>query len=411
MRRHEVDERRRRPVLITDGETRAALATTRSLGRAGFPVHVSAHGGRSLAGASRHCRSEHETRDPEIDPIGWAEDVIELSNRLGASLFPMSEVALGSLFAASADVRADLVGPTRADYEAAIDKHTLLERAKAIGVDVPQSALIPALSALGDLPPGFAYPVVLKPRRSRVLFAGRWVAPPIDIVRTREDLQGAAQRWRPEFGDYLLQAFVPGSGEGLFALCRDGELVARFAHRRLREKPPLGGVSVLRESIAIADDLATASERLLRTLRFSGLAMVEFRRSRDGRLCLMEINPRPWGSLQLAIDAGVDFPRLWVELREGDSGARPDAMARIGVRTRWLLGDLDHWLACARSRSLRRELGTNLARLTLDFVRSFFDGTRLEVLRPEDPGPFAVELRQWIASLFRSLSGARGGRS
>ncbi len=41
--------------------------------------------------------------------------------------------------------------------------------------------------------------------------------------------------------------------------------------------------------------------------------MVEFKAdARTGTPYLMEINGRFWGSLQLAIDAGVDFPAILV---------------------------------------------------------------------------------------------------
>lgn len=48
--------------------------------------------------------------------------------------------------------------------------------------------------------------------------------------------------------------------------------------------------------------------------------MIEFKvDQRDGVAKLMDIWPRFWGSLQLAIDAGVDFPAILVENGEGQS--------------------------------------------------------------------------------------------
>ena len=49
-------------------------------------------------------------------------------------------------------------------------------------------------------------------------------------------------------------------------------------------------------------------QELLDELNWHGVAMVEFKVTEDGTPYLMEINTRFWGSLQLAIDAGVDFP-------------------------------------------------------------------------------------------------------
>jgi hypothetical protein len=58
----------RASVLLTDGEARATLAITRSLGRAGYIVHVASTDGRSLAGASRYCQEDHAVGNPEIHP-------------------------------------------------------------------------------------------------------------------------------------------------------------------------------------------------------------------------------------------------------------------------------------------------------------------------------------------------------
>src|SRR5262249_13953596 len=117
-------------------------------------------------------------------------------------------------------------------------------------------------------------------------------------------------------GAALVQRPVSGSGEGIFVLRWRGATRAAFAHRRLREKPPSGGVSVLRESIAICEDQLRHVEALLDALDFEGIAMAEFKN--DGRTAwLIELNARLWGSLQLAIDAGIDFPRLLVEASLG----------------------------------------------------------------------------------------------
>jgi predicted ATP-grasp superfamily ATP-dependent carboligase len=84
-----------------------------------------------------------------------------------------------------------------------------------------------------------------------------------------------------------------------------GRLRAAFAHRRLREKPPSGGVSVLSESIALDPQVLEQAERILEALKWHGVAMVEFKRdARDG-VAKLGINGRFWGSLQLSVDAGV----------------------------------------------------------------------------------------------------------
>jgi predicted ATP-grasp superfamily ATP-dependent carboligase len=194
----------------------------------------------------------------------------------------------------------------------------------------------------------------------------------------------------------LVQEYVPGIGEGLFLLADRGRTLIRFAHRRIREKPPTGGVSVLRESIEPDPTLLASAETLLAALDWTGVAMIEFRRAPDGRAVLMELNPRLWGSLQLAVDAGIDFPSLLVALSRGEAVA--EVRARVGVRSRWLLGDLDHLLISLRRREVRRMTGMRISALLGGFARTFLDGTRNEVLRLDDWRPFLHEVCERIRS-------------
>jgi predicted ATP-grasp superfamily ATP-dependent carboligase len=190
----------------------------------------------------------------------------------------------------------------------------------------------------------------------------------------------------------LLQRRVRGPGEGLFVLRWNGRVVAEFAHRRLREKPPEGGVSVYRESIALDGKLAAAGRRLLEALDWQGVAMIECKRDQvTGQHVLMEINGRLWGSLQLAIDAGVDFPRLLVSCALGGSARVPPVTRyRVGVRSRWFWGDVDHlYLRLRNGESPAGKLAA-----VRDFLRVGLSGE--EIWRWRDPTPFLLEsLRQF----------------
>lgn len=126
--------------------------------------------------------------------------------------------------------------------------------------------------------------------------------------------------------------------------------------------------------------------------------MVEFKEdTRTGQAYIMEINGRFWGSLQLAIDSGIDFPRLLVECATGKSPSPPPPH-RVGIRSRWLWGDVDHLLAVFRaSDSSPRHWMTALGRFSLPWR----PGDRFEVLRIRDPGPFLAESSNWFSSSFR----------
>jgi protein-tyrosine-phosphatase len=70
-----------------------------------------------------------------------------------------------------------------------------------------------------------------------------------------------------------------------------------------------GGPSSYRISEPIVPEVEEYVSRLMRSLSWSGIAMIEFKRDCKTRaLYLLEINGRFWGSLPLAVAAGADFP-------------------------------------------------------------------------------------------------------
>jgi hypothetical protein len=153
-------------------------------------------------------------------------------------------------------------------------------------------------------------------------------------------------------------------------------------------------------------DLLDKSLRLLRTFDWQGVAMVEYKREEtSGTPYLMEINGRFWGSLQLAIDAGVDFPSLLVEAALGR--ARPPVTRyRSGLRLRSWWGDVDSFLARMRHSPERLSLPPN-APDRLRVLTEFFhwrNADRMETFRFADPGPFVRDTLQWLSARARRRS-------
>jgi hypothetical protein len=126
--------------------------------------------------------------------------------------------------------------------------------------------------------------------------------------------------------------------------------------------------------------------------------MIEYKLDeRTGTPYLMEINGRFWGSLQLAVDAGVDFPALLAGVALGGDPA-PVTAYRTGVRSRWWWGDVDHLLARLRRSPEDLALPPGSPgrwRALADFL-TVRRADRNEILRRSDPGPFFHETGQWL---------------
>jgi len=401
-------------ILITDGEQRSSLAAVRSLGRAGHDVVVCSARSEPLAGASRFARATFQVPDPATAPGAFAAEVGALVSRERIDvLLPMTDVSAPLLF----DLRErhpelTIPFPDRSAYERASDKVGLSDLASTMGVPVPRGLLLAArpdapeldaeASALAAFAHEVGYPLILKPGRSSVEGERGVIRLGVRQVKDREALHAALHAYPAEAYPLLVQERISGPGLGAFVLAADGEVLASFGHCRLREKPPTGGVSVYRESVPLRADVEAHATRLLSALHWTGVAMVEFKEdSATGTPYLMEINGRFWGSLQLAIDAGVDFPRLLVDAALGRRPAhRP--VPRHGIRSRWLWGDVDHLIGILKAprgyRAINPELPSRLGAV-LRFLVPWRPGDHFEVLDFGDLRPFLRETVQWFAAL------------
>lgn len=389
-------------ILITDGEQRSALAITRSLGGGGYRCIVGSATGRSLAGRSRHTRLELRLPDPAASPAEFGVAVRTTVERQNVDVvIPVSEPALLALLAIRETLSAAVPFPDIEIFQAICDKQRVLATAGELGIRVPRQQVIDAPSHANAI--DASGPLVLKPARSvytapdgtRHKVGVRW-------VHTTPDLETSLRLYPPAAFPILVQERIVGPGLGVFVLLRDGECVARFSHLRIREKPPAGGVSVLCRSEPMDEDLLEQTLALLRRFGWSGVAMVEYKRDvATGEPVLMEINGRFWGSLQLSIEAGVDFPRLLVE---GALGKTVEPVQTYSfAKTRWFWGDVDSLIVRWREpeSSLRAKV-----RALVEWFLAFGPSGREEVFRWGDPVPFLHETRLWLRAIFREdLSG------
>jgi predicted ATP-grasp superfamily ATP-dependent carboligase len=138
--------------------------------------------------------------------------------------------------------------------------------------------------------------------------------------------------------------------------------------------PEAGSVS-FSQTIAPPDELRTRIVALLEDLKWEGLFEIELIERARGGWAAIDLNPRPHGSLALAIGAGANLPALWCAHVLGCDPV--PTRARLGVRYRWEDADLRHALWQARRRNGREAAA--VLRLHRGVVHAYFD--------PDDPGP------------------------
>jgi predicted ATP-grasp superfamily ATP-dependent carboligase len=392
--------------IVLDGNQRSALATVRSLGRRGIAAAVAESRTGSLAAASRFCRFELVYPDPATAPddfVAWL--VKTTAEHPEAVLLPMTDMTVPLVLQAAAtrpDLRTAL--PSAAAYHAVSDKGRLAQIAHDVGVRTPATVRV-SRSTLATLDTGsFQYPIVVKPRMSATRIGAITTKRGVRYASNRSELLSCiAQMLADDTDELLIQEYVEGHGAGVFALYERGEPRLFFAHRRIREKPPSGGVSVVCESVALPEQGVTIARKLLDSVGWHGVAMVELKIDTHGQAWLIEINARFWGSLQLAVDCGADFPWLVYQIARGEPlEIQPNYT--VGNRLRWWLGDLDNLYARLRDSQWTPTLFQKALAMG-EFLVPWSPRMRYEFLRWNDPAPSIAAFRQYVGALGRRRAG------
>lgn len=384
-------------ILILDANQRNALAATRALGRQGIKIFSADETEDTLAGNSRYCHRRIVYPSPYNSPTHFVSSLQQTVKTHGIDIiFPMTDATTELVLKNRHEFPDTIIPfPDFSAYEAVTNKFKLFQTAQNAGIPVPKTLYFDNADAIGYEDTEFSFPAVIKPIQSRILKNGRFEITSVKYAHTFEELDQTIKKhsWLQNH-PFMIQQYIEGHGQGIFILCDKGKLIAGFAHKRLREKPPSGGVSVLSKSVEVQKPMLDIAMKLLEPLQWHGVAMVEFKVSPDGTPYLMEINGRFWGSLQLAIDAGVNFPFLLYKIA---CGQRVEPLTRFhtGKLCRWLLGDLDHLYLKLKSDSHEYSLMEKLSAVGR-FIIPWQPGMHYETNRLNDMRPFLFELKNYL---------------
>ncbi len=380
-------------VLVTDAQSRAALAAIRSLGEKGICVTALDSDRVSVGFFSRYCHRALVSPNAERCPDAFADFVLkDLVRHACDVVLPLFEGSLFALARRGAEVRqlARLPFTDHAALLRANDKALSVEAARRCGLRVPATCAVSGPDDITSALARIGLPLIMRPRHSHGSVGLR-------LLRRSEDAWPLWQRLEQEFGPVILQEYVPWGGLTYDVdVLMNRECLPRAAVvcRRVRTYPPLAGPTACGQAVQWPD-LADRAVALLRQLCWYGPAEVEFRIDpRDGEPTFMEINPRLWGSLFTSIVAGVDFPFLLYRMAM-DGDVAPVADYRTDTKARYFFTlDLLCMLTHPRKRSIARQ-----------WLADFFDPRTKELLLVRrDPLPLAGKL---LASVVYGLRPSR----
>jgi predicted ATP-grasp superfamily ATP-dependent carboligase len=328
-------------VVVTDAEERAALAACRGLASAGYGVCAVARHRPAAGHWSRSCAERVLSPDPRESVRAFVDALHELlAGGRYAALIPGSDA---SLLAISQHrhrfERSTRLGlPSRDAVWRSVDKILLIDVAAEVGLPAPASRACADRADAGMAAAELGYPVLLKPARSFSPVDGRLRQQGVALVVDEQALAQSVKAFTPPF---IVQRFERAGFLSCTGVMADGRLLALTASRVLRLWPPAAGMHTYSQTVRIPRGLARRVHALLAGLEWQGIFQLQLLEHPDGRLSVIDLNPRVFASLTLDTSAGANLAAIWCDWLLGCD--RSPVTARPGVRYRWEEGELCHF--------------------------------------------------------------------
>lgn len=335
--------------IIVLGSSPTALYVAREASKCGAKLAL-ADFDRGCAFGSRHASVKQVL---DIGDLGrWLDSVSRPEKR--GLIIPSSDVFIEAVMASVRESakRFQVFGSYYGVSADLLDKARFHALCRQHGVETPGVWLVSGRDALLALADQVPYPCILKPElihRAKGFLRGKKVL----LANNRDEFLVHVHGIPDDSGGWLVQEVIPGpeSNITLFGayVARDGVVRQSFTGRKLRQYPAgFGSASlVTSEPCPQTHELAIS---FLRAIGFQGICGAEFKRDpRDGRLKIIEINPRPTLWFQITHDAGLRI----VEAAWRDMTGRaplPETGQRTDVTWRYLLKDLASTLFYHRAR-------------------------------------------------------------
>ena len=363
-----------RALIVEPGRARGALTAARALHGAGWTVGIGTPTGRGLACASRATIRSHHVPAPEVDLDAFVEGV-NAAIRKGRYevIFGGGDAEVIGLSARRGDVRAIVPYAAHEVVVRAHDKLQLDRAARAVGLATPHTLKMTEDEV--NIPPP---PCVVKAslHAPRLGSTGPARLNPVIAYDSSTGAKRAAEI-RAAGSVPLRQELVVGALMS-YAVVTDlsGNIVARVAQVADPTWPPAVRVSVRARTVEVSSELTKRVGKLLSELGWFGLAQLQFILPPHAEPRLIDFNGRFYGSLALAVRAGVNLPAIWAALATGRASL-PPCDATIGIRYQWLEADLRRAVAERRG-GLLRDVASCLR---------FSRGAAQSVWSARDPGP------------------------
>jgi len=379
------------PAFITYGWCRSSYAVACSLGRRGIDVHVGDTSPFAMTRFSKHCKTFTRLPNFFIEPEKYFESVCKALKKTGAKVLLPGHEDVG-IFCKHKDRLPEgvcLAIPEVNNYNIAEDKFSVVEIARQIGCPTAETHQIFNKKQLEEKAETINYPLIVKARAGNSAKGVRIAKNKKDLLTEFDELVDTFELHKDRWP--ILQELLPGEAVGVCVVYDHGKCVASFAEKYLRCKNPNRfGTSTLRK-VFENEELINHAISIMDKLNWHGIAHLDFIADKDGVFKLIEINPRLWGALSLAICSGIDFPYVWYLLALGKKYSDSQFNIKL-MKSRWIVGDAMAFVGLLKALKLVESL--KVFKLELACVHDDFSFG--------DPLPFVFEIMDYLIKFVKA---------
>ena len=341
-------------IFVLDGRSLASLAIVRSLGKKGFEIQCGEEFGLNLTRFSKYVKKSWIYPSPNTSPDAFIEEIKKITLREKFDMIIPVRDDTTLLIAKHAQDLSHITNLYIAEYDAIRllqDKAETIKIAHQCGVPHPRT-YFPEETDLHEILAHLRTPFLI---RARISSGSRGIA----FVREGQDFLEQYESVKRDFGEPMIQEYVQKKSycTACVLLDQNSDEVASFAYERVKEYPLSGGPTVVGISCK-NDEVIRYATSLLKRIGWRGVAEVEFIIDQQGIPKLLEVNPRFWMPLNLAIQSGVDFPYLLYQLAMKNPVSKPETYT-IPMKYRWVIPNEILWaLSSPQKKQAFKELLT-----------------------------------------------------
>ena len=264
---------------------------------------------------SKHFRNIHNITSAEVDDEQYISDIIRLCKEYDYDMIlPLGNAAYYAVvhYANALTRHTRFMVPSPEIFSIAHNKAKTAAFCQEVGVGVPKTFSDFRQDDLGAISKELRYPIVIKARSGTGVEKGlRYANSRDELFRRYDEIASfESSTGASNYRSPIIQEFVPGFIHDACTLTHHGEVVNILTQVRWMMYPIYGGAGAI--NITTHNfEVANLARRLLEALQWHGPAQIEFKYDpRDQEYKLIEINPKLWGTLDLSIRVGMNFPKM-----------------------------------------------------------------------------------------------------